>query len=165
MVAKNMRQLHQDYTHALLLSGRQWRRVANVAAEAHGISDATALPLVLIGRMEGEPRQNALAEAVGIEGPSLVRLLDQLEKAGLVVRKEDPTDRRAKVLSLTPAGKKVVAGIEADLHRLRDVVFASVSAADLEASMRVFRVVLDHGRTVSEVEDYRAQASHVEAAQ
>ena len=105
---KDLGQLRQAYTHALLLAGRQWRRAADAEVERHGISDATALPLVLIGRMAGEPRQNALAEAVGIEGPSLVRLLDQLEKAGLVVRKEDPTDRRAKVLSLTPAGRSVV---------------------------------------------------------
>lgn len=165
MSAKNLRQLHQEYTHALLLAGRQWRRAANAAAERHGISDATALPLVLIGRMEGEPRQNTLAEAVDIEGPSLVRLLDQLEKAGLVLRMEDPIDRRAKVLSLTPAGKRVVAGIEADLHRLRDAVFASVSAADLEAGVRVFRAVLNHGRAVSDVEDCRAEASQREPAQ
>ena len=106
-----------------------------------------------------------LSRGSGHRGPVAGPPTRPTGKGGLVVRKEDPTDRRAKVLSLTPAGKKVVAGIEADLHRLRDVVFASVSAADLEASMRVFRVVLDHGRTVSEVEDYRAEASHVEAAQ
>src|ERR1700712_4256647 len=142
---KDLGQLRQAYTHALLLAGRQWRRAADAEVERHGISDATALPLVLIGRMAGEPRQNALAEAVGIEGPSLVRLLDQLEKAGLVVRKEDPTDRRAKVLSLTPAGRSVVAKMEADLTRLRETVFAKVNAADLESSLRVFRAVQDHG--------------------
>ncbi|KQT45504.1 MarR family transcriptional regulator [Methylobacterium sp. Leaf456] len=132
------------YTHALLLSGRQWRRLANATTEAHGVSEAKALPLVLIGRLGGEPRQTALAEAVGIEGPSLVRLLDQLEAAGLALRKEDPTDRRAKVLSLTDTGRAVVARIEADLDRLRQAVFAGVSAADLEASLRVFRAIQDH---------------------
>src|SRR5690349_12504760 len=91
VVPKDVGQLHQAYTHALLLAGRRWRRAANAAVKSHGLSDAMALPLVLIGRMDGEPRQNALAEAMGIEGPSLVRLLDQLSAAGLVVRKEDPT--------------------------------------------------------------------------
>lgn len=138
----------QAYTHSLLLAGRQWRRLADAAAEAHGISEAKALPLVLIGRMAGEPRQTALAEAVGIEGPSLVRLLDQLCAAGLVQRREDATDRRAKVLSLTPAGRAVVARIEADLERLREEVFGDVSAADLEAGLRVFRAIQDHARPV-----------------
>ncbi|MER2264487.1 MarR family winged helix-turn-helix transcriptional regulator [Methylobacterium oxalidis] len=138
--------LRRDCTQALLLAGRQWRRVADAAAQTHGISDATALPLVMIGRMAGEPRQNALAEAIGIEGPSLVRLLDQLCAAGLVVRKEDPTDRRAKVLSLTPAGEGLVATMEAELDRLREAVFATLSPTDIAASLRVFRAVIDFGR-------------------
>ena len=162
---KDLGQLRQAYTHALLLAGRQWRRAADAEVERHGISDATALPLVLIGRMAGEPRQNALAEAVGIEGPSLVRLLDQLEKAGLVVRKEDPTDRRAKVLSLTPAGRSVVAKMEADLTRLRETVFAKVDAADLEASLRVFRAVQDHDREISDADAGRAEVANGEAAE
>lgn len=144
MAGEALNQRWLTYTHALLLSGRQWRRLANATTEAHGVSEAKALPLVLIGRLGGEPRQTALAEAVGIEGPSLVRLLDQLEAAGLVLRKEDPTDRRAKVLSLTDAGHAVVARIEADLDRLRQAVFAGMSAADLEASLRVFRAIQDH---------------------
>ncbi|WP_244476820.1 MULTISPECIES: MarR family transcriptional regulator [unclassified Methylobacterium] len=135
---RTLDQLRLAYTHTLLLTGRHWRRAANTVMEAHGLSDATAVPLIMIGRLNGAPRQNALAEAVGIEGPSLVRLLDQLCEAGLAVRREDPTDRRAKVLSLTTAGTAVVARMEADLVRLRAEIFSEVSTADLEASLRVF---------------------------
>jgi MarR family transcriptional regulator for hemolysin len=134
--------LRQTFTHALLLAGRQWRRAADAVAQGHGLSDATALPLVMIGRLDGAPRQTALAEAVGIEGPSLVRLLDQLAAAGLVRRAEDPSDRRAKVLSLTPAGEAAVAAIEAELIALRAAVFAEVAPADLEAACRVLRAVM-----------------------
>lgn len=147
-MSKKLDHLRQSYTHALLLAGRQWRRAANTVVEADGLSDATALPLILIGRLDGEPRQNALAEAVGIEGPSLVRLLDQLCVAGLVLRKEDPTDRRAKVLSLTPAGERTVAKMEAELTELREQVFAQIDTADLEASLRVFRALQEHSRDV-----------------
>lgn len=165
VAATDLRRLHKDYTHALLLAGRQWRRLANSSTETHGISEAQALPLVLIGRMESDPRQTALAEALGIEGPSLVRLLDQLEAAGLVVRKEDPTDRRAKVLSLTPAGGSVVQMIEADLTRLREVVFAGISAAELEAAMRVFRAVHEFGRKAPADDTARFEAPQDEAAE
>jgi MarR family transcriptional regulator for hemolysin len=164
MAPKGLSQLWLTYTHSLLLSGRQWRRLANSTTEAHGVSEAKALPLVLIGRLGGEPRQNALAEAVGIEGPSLVRLLDQLEAAGLVMRNEDPTDRRAKVLSLTDTGRSVVARIEADLDRLRKAVFSKVSASDLEASLRVFRAIQDHLGGPSEPGMSRDRIAHGEAA-
>ncbi|MET3786575.1 DNA-binding MarR family transcriptional regulator [Methylobacterium radiotolerans] len=96
--------------------------------------------------MEEEPRQNVLAEAVGIEGPSLVRLIDQLAAAGLVVRREDPSDRRAKVLGLTARGRQVFERIEAELSTLRARVFAEVDGADLEASLRVFAALQRHGR-------------------
>ncbi|MDQ0449635.1 MarR family winged helix-turn-helix transcriptional regulator [Methylobacterium aerolatum] len=145
-MSEDLARLRQGFTHTLLVAGRQYRRAANAVAEAYGLSDATALPLLLIGRHGGEPRQTTLAEAVGIEGPSLVRLLDQLGAQGFVLRKEDPTDRRAKVLSLTPAGRAVVTAMEADLDTLREAVFGSVSTADLEASLRVFRAIQDHDR-------------------
>ena len=48
--------------------------------------------------------QHELAAAVGIEGPTLTRHLDALERQGLVRRGQDPTDRRAVVVELTPEG-------------------------------------------------------------
>lgn len=155
---KDLRQLRQAYTHALLLAGRHWRRAADSVVKAYGLSDATAYPLVLIGRLEGEPRQNAIADAMGIEGPTLVRLLDQLCSAGLVLRREDPNDRRAKALSLTASGQTVVAKIEAELSTLRETVFANVSAEDLRASLRVFEAIQDMAR-----QDVRGPADGVEA--
>ncbi|AIO43188.1 marR family protein [Burkholderia cepacia] len=82
-------------------------------------------------------RQGTLAEHVGIEGPSLVRLLDQLCAAGLARRDEDPHDRRAKTISLTAAGRAVTAKMEEDLRALRAQVLKGVSRADLEATLRV----------------------------
>jgi len=151
-LALSRERLRQAVTHAILTTGRHWRRAANGVAEAHGLSDATAHPLIIIGRMAEEPRQNALAEAVGIEGPSLVRLLDQLAAAGLVVRREDPSDRRAKVLGLTTEGRRVFEEIEAALSTLRACVFAEIDDADLEASLRVFAALQRYGRATAEPE-------------
>src|SRR5690349_3116835 len=61
--------------------------------------------------------QHELARAVGIEGPTLTRHLDQLERQGLVLRRQDSSDRRAVVVELTPEGHEAHA-------RLRDVVIA-----------------------------------------
>lgn len=87
--------------------------------------------------VRGGIRQITLAEHVGIEGPSLVRLLDQLEASGMVMRKDDPTDRRAKGLWLTPEGARMAARIEAVLDDERAGAFEGVSQADIETTLRV----------------------------
>jgi len=92
----------------------------------------------MIGRQGSGVRPGMLAEALAIEGASLVRQLDQLEAAGLVERRDHPTDRRAKTLRLTPAGHRARAKIEEALDRLRTELFAGVSDADVAACLRVF---------------------------
>src|ERR1700691_104885 len=94
---------------------RLYRREIDRALEAFGLSDATALPVLHIGHLGDGVRQGALADELGIEGPSLVRLVDRLTIAGLVERREDPTDRRAKTLHLTPAGQNLCDVIETAL--------------------------------------------------
>jgi len=162
-VTKDLRRLRQDYTQALLLAGRHWRRAADAVVKAYGLSDATAYPLILIGRLEGEPRQHAIADAMGVEGPTLVRLLDQLCAAGLVLRREDPNDRRAKALSLTASGQAVVAKIEAELSALRETVFANVSAKDLRASLRVFEALQNQNWQDLASQELKGPADGVEA--
>ncbi|WP_298318005.1 MarR family transcriptional regulator [Reyranella sp.] len=48
-----------------------------------------------------------LAAALGLEGPSLVRLLDNLERRGLIERREHKSDRRVRGIYLTPSGREL----------------------------------------------------------
>ena len=101
-------------------------------------------------------RQGALAEALGVEGPSLVRVLDQLVAAGLMERREDAHDRRAKTLHLTDAGHALRAQVEDVLVELRRRLFQGVSEADLQACLRVFdalKVSLGRGATGAHPQD------------
>ncbi|SDP80487.1 transcriptional regulator, MarR family [Ralstonia sp. 25mfcol4.1] len=125
------------FTGQLMLSGRQWRQISQAAVTAHGISAAAAAPLLFIRRLGGGVRQVTLADYVGVEGATLVRLVDQLCAADLVRREVDPSDRRANVLSLTDAGERMAERIEAELKQLRAKVFADVSEADMAAALRV----------------------------
>ena len=127
------------FTANLLTTGRQWRRVVDLALNSYGISEAAAAPLLWIGRLGGGVRQVVLATYVGIEGPSLVRLLDQLEGMGLVIRKDDPTDRRAKGLWLTAEGEVLASRMEDALDALRGRILANVDQADIEAAIRVLK--------------------------
>jgi MarR family transcriptional regulator for hemolysin len=130
--------LRQSVSSALVIASRQWRRTSHDVIAGYNVSEACATPLLIAARLDAPVRQVALAELTGIEGPSLVRLLDQLCAANLVRRDEDPDDRRAKIISLTDEGRSVTAKIEKELVGLRAGVLNDVSREDLEATLRVF---------------------------
>ena len=89
-MAPSQATIHAEIGLLITRIGRMWRREADQALAAHSLSEATAIPLVVLLRRGKSLRQCALAEEVGIEGPSLVRLIDLLQAEGLVERREDP---------------------------------------------------------------------------
>ncbi|QOT78412.1 winged helix-turn-helix transcriptional regulator [Cupriavidus basilensis] len=129
------------FTGQLMLAGRQWRHISQGAVTAYGVSAAAAGPLLFIRRLGGGVRQVTLADYVGLEGASLVRLVDQLSAAGLVRREVDANDRRANALWLTDAGEALAEKIEVELKQLRASVFAGVSEQDFEGAMRVLNAL------------------------
>lgn len=91
------------------------------------MTDATWRPLLHLHLLGDGVRQKNLAASVGIEGPSLVRLIDTLVVKGLIQRSEDGTDRRAKLLCLTPEGQMVVARIKEIVASLENELLKSFS--------------------------------------
>nr|WP_249809959.1 MarR family transcriptional regulator [Bradyrhizobium sp. 139] len=110
---------------------RIWRRESDQALSDHGLSYATAIPLLVLSRQGDNVRQGVLADELGIEGPSLVRLVDLLQTEGLVERREDPTDRRAKTLHLTKAGEAKVEETNRILRRVRASLLKDVGPEEL----------------------------------
>ena len=133
--------LLRDLTRDLLLAGRLWRKMARHAASAHGVSEAASAPLLWIDRLGENVRQTALADAIGIEGASLVRLLDELQASGLITREPDASDRRANSVNLTEKGQHVVAEVNEVLTNLRLEVFGDIPRKDAETAIRVFKAI------------------------
>ena len=80
--------------------------------------DATDAPITLpqyrmLATLEADDRQNVrdLAARLGVERSTAARMCDRLVGAGLIERNADPSDRRAVVISLTGAGREVVAAV------------------------------------------------------
>ena len=125
------------FSVGLVRLARIYRRETDRALAEHGVSAAKALPVLGIARLGEGVRQGVLADTLGVEGPSLVRILDQLCTSGLVERRDDPNDRRAKTLHLTDEGRALAAAVEAQLKALRAGFLAQASDADLAATVRV----------------------------
>jgi MarR family transcriptional regulator, transcriptional regulator for hemolysin len=79
------------------------RAFAGALAEAGGSIPSWQVLLAL--ELRGRRTQHELAQAIGIEGPTLTRQLDALEQAGLVLRNRDPLDRRAIRVEPTDRGR------------------------------------------------------------
>ena len=96
----------------------------------------TYTALVLIVDNPGM-RQSQLADAMDIERPNLVVIIDELERRELIVRDRVPTDRRAYALKATLAGRqlyeKSVAAVTAHEERLLNGVDEDTIATVLAA--------------------------------
>lgn len=127
-------QLTATLTHA----SRAYKSMADKVASEYSLSQATALPVLILGRLgQDGVRPGVLADALGLEPSSLVRVVDLLIESGLIERHEDPQDRRAKLLQLTQEGRTRAAQMEAALIPFRRSVFEGVSPKDIAACLRV----------------------------
>lgn len=138
MSASPLSPARQTFGLRLLRVSRLWRRAVNEVLARYNLSESTSLPLFLLRAGGSGLRQGALAAELGIEGPSLARLLDQLAAEGLVERCLDPSDRRARTIHLTPAGLAVVERIDEVLTDTRLRLTGQVSEAELAACLGVF---------------------------
>lgn len=91
----------------------------------------------------GVVRQTALAESMGVEAMTLSTYIDRLEGRGLVERKPDATDRRAKLIHLTEQAHSVLETIQAIGAGLRDDVAQKVSPAEWERLNLALRLTRD----------------------
>ena len=121
-------------------SARQWRRAIDRQLQPLGLTEATWLPLLHLSRSAHPPRQKDLASALQLDSSSVVRLLDALQAAGLILR-EEGQDRRAKTVALTEAGHATVRQVEDVVDAVRARYLRAVPAADLATALRVVQQI------------------------
>lgn len=137
-----MPQEHHLFATQLAQLSRAWRAELDRRLADLGLSQARWLVLLHLARYEQEPTQRELARSVGVEGPTLARLLDALERQGLVSRREVPEDRRAKKISLMPEARPLIQRIEAISAQLRAELFEGLDPDELQRCQRVHAKIL-----------------------
>ena len=93
--------------------------------------------MVLLKVPAGGLTQKVLADSVGVEGPTLVGLLDRLERNGWIERGVCEEDRRAKRVVLTPKAKKARAAVRKIAAGLRRDVLAGIDEPRVEQCIAV----------------------------
>jgi MarR family transcriptional regulator, transcriptional regulator for hemolysin len=105
-----------------LLSRATQALTAEMAEALQELEISPRAHAVLTAALTGEHSQTALARKVGLDKTTMVVTMDELERAGLAERRPSPTDRRARVIAVTAAGRKVVDRGDAVLDRIKDDV-------------------------------------------
>jgi MarR family transcriptional regulator for hemolysin len=133
------------------MTTRNWEQAMNDEMAAHGITFRQFQVLAWLA-LEGDLSQNQLAERLRIEAPTLVGILDRMERQGWIERRPDSEDRRRKIVTPTPKVKPVWERMAACARRVRARATTGLSAEDLAVVTRVMAKIQDNLRHEQMVE-------------
>ncbi|MBY7915525.1 MarR family transcriptional regulator [Vibrio fluvialis] len=119
------------------IAARLWRRHLDQRLAQAGIKDISWAPLLHLDEFGDGISQKDLAASVGMEGSTLVRLLDTLEQKGQIERQADSHDRRAKRIYLTDAGREQVSALRTELLQIETEMLADVSDEQIDVMLEV----------------------------
>ncbi|MGN9846310.1 MarR family winged helix-turn-helix transcriptional regulator [Nonomuraea sp. H19] len=144
--------LHQDL-HWLFARLKQGLATAEAAVvREHGMTLWGYTVLMAI--VEAPARtQLALAQAVSVDKSKLVIILDELENAGLVSRRPDPADRRARIIEVTAQGSRALKAARSDIEAIEDRLLTGLAPSERTTLKSALRHLV--GDPIARVEDGR----------
>ncbi|MGH3252887.1 MAG: MarR family winged helix-turn-helix transcriptional regulator [Trebonia sp.] len=127
-----------DLTWLLHRAAQNMRVAFDEAARAHGLTGAR--DWLVLSALSTGPRQTqlALAHSLGLDKTTMTSLLDRLEARGLVARRTDSNDRRARIPVLTEDGRRV----QGEVTRARDHMEAGLLATFTRQEQCLLRELL-----------------------
>jgi len=141
---KTHQQRRDGFGRLIARTGRQWRRAVDRRLQPFGLTEATWLPLIYLARTPAPVRQKDLAASLVLDGSSVVRLLDALEAAGLIERREESVDRRAKIITVTDRGLSIIDQVEAVSRDVRNATLVGLSPDQIEIATNVLDLVCEN---------------------
>jgi MarR family transcriptional regulator, transcriptional regulator for hemolysin len=129
-----MADLEERFSGALHNSSRAWRQALDRRLKYLGVSQASWMTIAVVAKAARPLSQSELAESLGVEGATMVAMVDRLVKAGFVTRQPSVTDRRVKRVVLTEAGNALYEKVYAAAAAFRKELLAHVEASRLLAA-------------------------------
>jgi DNA-binding MarR family transcriptional regulator len=126
------------------------RRSTQRALAPWDVSPSQVRALAVLAE-HGDCRLGTLAQHLRIAPRSATEVVDGLEDRGLIIRRSDPDDRRATVVTLTPPGRDVVSAIGAARSAEADRFFAVLDDGDRADLARILRLLQRPGGGAVEI--------------
>ena len=134
-------ELHARFSSALHTTARAWRQAIDARLKDLGISQAGWMTIAMVAKADADLSQKQLADLLGVEGPTIVAMVDRLVNAGLVLRAPSPLDRRVKLIRLTDAGAALYAKVKQRADLLRADLLAGLDPAALATATGVLEAL------------------------
>ena len=99
-----------------------------------------------------------LAQRMGVEPMTVCSFLDRLQNLGFIERQTDPTDRRAKRVTLTERSQPLIAALEEELDHLLTQATQGLDAQETSALKRALQMVITNlqGELANSVEEAKS---------
>lgn len=135
-------EMNYPFSQGLIFLARRWRNRMNEELRAVGQSQARWGTLYWIKVLGDTMNQTMLADRIGVEQPTLGRVLRDLESEGLIERSPGKGDRRAKTIRLTAAATPVLREINRIQNSVRAKLLLDIEPKELSTCLAVFAKIL-----------------------
>jgi DNA-binding MarR family transcriptional regulator len=136
---------------AWLLYKAHWALASELTAALAPLGVSARGYHVLHAALSGEHSQTELAEMIGLDKTTMVVAVDELERAGLAERRPAPEDRRARIIAVTPAGRRKLAEAEKVKEHVQAEVLGELSPGQAAALLEALAKLVE-GRLAERVE-------------
>jgi MarR family transcriptional regulator, transcriptional regulator for hemolysin len=133
--------LHERFSGALHNTARAWRQAVDRRLKLLGVSQAGWMTIVVVAKAPEPLSQSEIAERLGVEGPTMVAMVDRLVNAKLITREPSIKDRRIKHVVLTEAGHRMYDSVKTEADAVRRELLANIDSKELEIATAVLEAL------------------------
>ena len=126
----------------LKTSAKAWEKAADIEfRERFGLTGAKWKIIAVLSIKEGITQKH-IADMLFVEAPTLVSVIDKMEKDGYVRRESDSNDRRNNLIFMTKKSKDIVDPIIDSILEIRNMGLDKISKKDMEAAKKVLSQII-----------------------
>ena len=126
-----MPDLGERFADALHGTARAWRQAVDRRLKHLGLSQASWMTIAVAAKARTPLSQSELADRLGVEGATMVAMVDRLVKAGFVARQPSKSDRRINRVVVTEAGSRLYVTVKTEAAAVRKELLAHIDPKGL----------------------------------
>jgi MarR family transcriptional regulator for hemolysin len=136
-----MPELEERFADALHGTARIWRQAIDRRLKNLGLSQASWMTIAVASKASTPLSQSELADRLGVEGATMVAMVDRLAKAGFIVRQPCASDRRINRVVLTEEGNRLFETVRSEAAAVRRELLANVDPAKLAVATELLETL------------------------